>query len=263
MQLTKKNIEEIRLELARRRLLKFIELTKEDYETGWFHREVCEALEDFFADVVLKKSPRLMIFAPPRHGKSEIVSRRFPAWVFGLNPDIDIISCSYSSDLSMRLNRDLQRIMDEKIYKKIFPKTELFGKNIKTVAHGNFLRNSEIFEIVNRKGVFRAAGVGQGITGSGCSMLIIDDPIKDAKEANSPTVQASVEEWFQTTAFTRISPGGGCIVMLTRWHEYDLAGRILANAKKGEWKVIKYPAIAEEDEKYRKKGLLQSANKSS
>ena len=254
MFLTDLDLINIKKELARRRLIKFIQYTKPDYQTGWFHEEICGKLEKFFQDIKDKKSPKLMIFAPPRHGKSEIVSRRFPAWALGVDPDLEIISCSYSSDLSMRLNRDVQRIIDDKSYGELFPNTSLFGKNIRTVTHVNYLRNSDIFEIVNHKGVFRAAGVGQGITGSGCHLLIIDDPIKDAKEANSPTIQLATYEWWQTTAFTRIAPGGGAIVMMTRWNENDLAGKILEEAKAGEWEIIKYPAIALDDEPLRKEG---------
>ncbi len=115
-----------------------------------------------------------MVFMPPRHGKSEQVSRHFPAWAFGRNPDLSIIAASYASNLADRMNRDVQRIIDRKRYAEIFPGSRLFGKNIRTVATGSYLRNSEIFEIVGHEGSYRSVGVGGGITGMGADILDID-----------------------------------------------------------------------------------------
>src|SRR5699024_7208775 len=130
------------------------------------------------------KQPRLIIQAPPRSGKSELFSRRFPAWAFGQNPNLQIIAASYSTDLASRMNRDVQRIIDSEEYAGIFPETKLNSVNVATVS-GKALRNSEIFEIVGHAGAYRSAGVGAGITGMGADIGIIDDPVKDAKEANS------------------------------------------------------------------------------
>jgi predicted phage terminase large subunit-like protein len=197
-----------------------------------------------------------MLFMPPRHGKSELVSRRFPAYAFGRNPELQIISTSYGADLASRMNRDVQRIIEAPQYGEIFPGTELFGKNIRTIANGSFLRNSEIFEIVGHRGSYRSAGVGGGITGMGCNILIVDDPIKDAEQAYSEVYRDKVWEWFTSTAYTRLESGGGILIVLTRWHEDDLAGRLLQRELVGgdKWKVVTYPAIAEKDEKHRKNG---------
>lgn len=197
-----------------------------------------------------------MVFMPPRHGKSELVSRRFPAYVFGKNRDLQIISTSYGADLASRMNRDVQRIIDSPQYGDVFPETKLFGKNIQTIAYGSFLRNSEIFEIVGNRGSYRSAGVGGGITGMGCNILIVDDPIKDAEQAYSDVYRDKVWEWFTSTAYTRLESGGGVLIVLTRWHEDDLAGRLLQREVIGgdKWKVITYPAIAEKDELHRKEG---------
>ena len=118
------------------------------------------------------------------------------------------------------------------------------------------LRNSEIFEIVGHKGAYRSAGVGGGITGMGADISIIDDPVKDAAEANSQTFRDRVWEWYITTLYTRLSPKSGILLGMTRWHEDDLAGRLIQEAKKGgdKWKVLLFPAIAQEDEEFRKKG---------
>lgn len=248
--------DEIRTELARRKLAEFIRFTFRDYDPGWFHLEICELLDRFLADVFAKKSPRLMLFAPPRHGKSEIVSRRFPAYALGLQPDLSIIATSYGADLSSRLNRDVQRVIETREYDRLFPNTKLYGKNIRTVASGSYLRNSDIFEVVGHQGVYRSAGVGGGITGMGGDILLVDDPVKDAEQAGSEVYRAKVWEWFTSTAYTRLMPGGGILIILTRWHEDDLAGRLIAAAAAGgeEWQIAKYPAIAEQDEPNRRRG---------
>lgn len=198
-----------------------------------------------------------MVFMPPRHGKSELVSRFFPAWALGHNPNLTMIAASYSSDLSGQMNRDVQRIIDNPFYARVFENVGLFGKNTRTVANGSYLRNSDIFEIVGHRGIYRSAGVGGGITGMGADILNIDDPVKNAQEANSSTVRESVWDWYTNDAYTRLAPGGGVMLTMTRWHVDDLAGRLLAKMKSGEgdqWRVINFPAIAPTDEAHRKKG---------
>ena len=247
---------EIRQAIAQQSLIDFTLYTKPDYLAGWFAKELAEALDIFLQDVIEKKSPRLIIMAPPRHGKTELTSRRFPAYALGRYPDITFIATSYASDLSSSINRDVQRIIDSEEYHDLFPDTTLWGKNIRTVADGSYLRNSDVFEIVNRRGVYKSAGVGAGVTGRGGEVLLIDDPIKDAAEAHSEVVRQGVWDWYTSTLYTRAMPGGGILLIMTRWHEDDLAGRLLENMRKGgeQWKVIKFPAIAEEDEQHRKIG---------
>lgn len=242
-------------ELSRRNLIDFTIQTKPDFITGWFNKIIAQELQQFYQDVIDGKQPRLMIFAPPRSGKSELFSRRFPAWAFGKNPDLQMIACSYSADLASRMNRDVQRIMDEEAYHAIFPHSSLNNKRISTLS-GQALRNSEIFEITGHKGAYRSAGVGGGITGMGADIAIIDDPVKDAKEANSQTVRDSVWDWYTTTLYTRLSPKSGVLLGMTRWHEDDLAGRLLKEMENGgdKWRVVSFPAIAEQDEEYRKEG---------
>lgn len=222
---------------------------------GWVHREICETLEKFLQDVRDGKSPRLMISMPPRSGKSELVSRKFPAYAFGVDPDLQIIATSYGADMAQRFNRDVQRVIDNDLYKAAFPDTSLnAGKSNNT--KGAYIRTSELFEIVGHTGSYRSCGVGGGITGMGADILIIDDPVKDRKSANSATVRQSIYEWYTSTAYTRLSPGGGVIVMCTRWHVDDLLGMLLKEEQNGgdKWHVINYPAIAEHDEPHRKAG---------
>jgi predicted phage terminase large subunit-like protein len=168
-----------------------------------------------------------------------------------------MIAASYASELICRMNRDVQRIMDNPMYRQIFEGVGLYGKNIRTSATGSFLRNSDIFEIVDHSGVYRSAGVGGGITGMGGDILNIDDPVKDYQEAQSPTVRQAVWDWYTSTAYTRLSPGGGVLLTMTRWHKDDLAGRLLRRMSEGDgdqWEVISFPAIATHDESHRKEG---------
>ena len=193
----------------------------------------------------------------PTHN-SELASRRFPAYALGRYPDLSIISASYSADLSSRMNRDVQRIIDDPLYQAVFPDTRLSSKNIRTTAQGSYLRNSDIFEVVGHRGVYRSAGVGGGLTGMGADICILDDVIKDRASADSPTVLKGIWEWYTSTLYTRLAPGGGIILMNTRWSQRDLSGRLLEAEAQGDgdkWKVINFPAIAEHDEPpYRKAG---------
>ena len=234
---------ELTREKARRSIAEFCLYTDERYQMNWHHRLLCEYLDAF----TKKELRRLMVFMPPRHGKSELVSRKLPAFIFGRNPDASIISTSYSADLAQRMNRDVQRIIDSKPYAELFPETKLFGKNIRTVT-GHALRNSDIFEIVGHRGSYRGAGVGGGITGMGGDYIIIDDPIKNREEANSTTYREKLWEWYTSTLYTRQEKQGSILITLTRWHEDDLAGRLLELARKDrradQWEMLLLPAVA-------------------
>ncbi len=246
-------IQRARAELARRHLDDFAVQVNPALKLGWFHRELSQALEQFYADVEAGKSPRLMVFAPPRHGKSELFSRLFPAWALGKNPDMSIIATSYSTDLANRMNRDVQRFIDSPAYADVFKNTRLGDK------HGDESRTAAMFEIVGKRGAYRSAGVGTGITGMGADIAIIDDPVKDAQQASSQTFRDMAYEWYQSTLLTRVSPGGGVLLAMTRWHVDDLAGRILQNDP--DFKVLSYKAIADCDEPNRRQGEALDANR--
>jgi predicted phage terminase large subunit-like protein len=148
------------------------------------------------------------------------------------------------------MNRDVQRIISDELFSYLYPETKLPG-----FREG--LRTSEIFEIAGKNGVYRSAGVGGGITGMGGDIILIDDPFKDRAAADSPTIRQTIWDWYTSTLYTRLSPGGGLIVINTRWHHDDLSGRLLAEAGAGQgdkWRVVNFPAIAEQDEEFRKRG---------
>lgn len=238
------NRQEVKQEKARRKLRNFIAYTMPEYNFNWHHEYMIERLQAF----VEGRVNRLMVFMPPRHGKSQLVSRHAPAFIFGQNPDARIIACSYSADLASSMNRDVQRIMTSEEYVSLFPEARLNSKNVVTTQ--NWLRNSTIFEIVERKGYYVSAGVGGAITGKGADFAIIDDPVKNAEEAASPTYRQRHWDWYTSTLYTRLEKGGSVLLTLTRWHEDDLAGRLLAlqeeNADADRWEVISFPAVRED-----------------
>ncbi|MBR1694479.1 MAG: terminase family protein, partial [Selenomonas sp.] len=192
-------LEAIQKEQARRSMARFALYTDPRYKMNWHHRLICDRLDQW----IRHKIKRLMIFMPPRHGKSELVSRKLPAYIFGINPDASIIGTSYSADLATAMNRDVQRIIDSEIYNSLFPETTLNGSNIRTVS-GSALRNSDKFEIVGHRGMYRSAGVDGGITGMGGDYIIIDDPIKNRQDANSQTMRQHVWDWYTSTLYTRL-----------------------------------------------------------
>src|SRR3990172_2712893 len=227
-------------ELARRRLIDFSILTRKGYIPNWHHYIIAEKLEA----VERGEITRLAIFMPPRHGKTELASIRFPAWCVGRNPEKHIIAASYSGDLATDFGRQVRNLVADELYVELFSK--ILSDDSTAADRWNTVKN----------GRYVSAGVGGPIVGRGADILLIDDPIKDYEEAHSAVIRQKVWDWYTTVALTRLHQNGAIILIETRWHEDDLAGRILRSAKEtGEhWDIISFPAIAEEDEEHRKKG---------
>ena len=239
MQLVIPDAKQVQQVMAKRKLIWFTQYTKPDYLTGWFSKEVCEALDQFLEDVIAKKSPRLMLFSPRRHGKSELVSRRFPAYALGKHPDLDIIAASYGATLASELCRDVQRIIDSPEYVSVFPDTKLVGPGSRAA---NAVRTSDAFDIVGHKGSYFCAGVGGGATGRGSNCfpagtLITTDcgevPIEEIVRATSPCKVLSyskearlewkrAENWSSSTAsgLRRITTSSGRVVVATSEHPF-------------------------------------------
>ena len=232
-------------ELCRRNFLPFVMRTTAKYHAGWVHKDIARRLEKFSADVVQKKSPRLMLFMPPRHGKSQLTSKRFPAWHLGRNPTHEFINCSYAGSLSNDFSRDVRAVMRDPDYATLFPKSRL-DPDSQSVEHW----------LTTQGGGFVSAGVGGGITGKGAHILVIDDPVKNHEDADNEKTRDGVYDWYTSTAYTRLAPGGGILIIMTRWHDDDLAGRLIREMDNGgeEWEIVNYPAVAEKDEKYRLEG---------
>lgn len=232
----------LRRRSARKKLIDFIRYMNPDYVVSGFALSVCEELESFYRAVVAGDRPILIIQAPPQHGKSEIVSRNLPAWLFGKNPEFKIGGLSYGKDLATDMNRDIQRIMMSEEYARIFPCAFLNSKRVVTVEVEP-KRNSETFELMNHSGRYIAQGVGGPLTGKQLDIGIIDDPIKNAQEALSQTVKDAVWNWYISTFLTRMSKYSGQIIMATRWATDDLSGRVLESNRRA--KVVSFPAISE------------------
>ena len=172
-----------------------------------------------------------MIFMPPRHGKSELASKRFPAWCLGRDPKRQIIAASYNSDLANDFGRNVRNLVAEPEFGQVFPNVSL-APDSQAANRMN----------TNHKGAYVAAGVGTAVTGRGAHIALIDDPFKDREEADSERRRDLVWDWYRSTLYTRLMPGGAIVLIQTRWHEDDLAGRILEQ-EAGQWEVLELPAI--------------------
>lgn len=217
----------------------FLKYANSSFQLKWYHRVIAEHCQRLLAGEI----KNLMVFVPPQHGKSEIISRLFPAWALGKNPDLKIVGSSYSADLAEQFSRSIQRTIDSEDYQAIFPNTYLNGSNVRTDTKG-YLRNVDIFECVGHKGFYKAVGVCGGLTGTPVDIAIIDDPVKDAIEANSATYRQRVWDWYTTVLSTRLHNNSKQLFIMTRWHEDDLAGRILKR-QADKWTVLSIPAICE------------------
>jgi predicted phage terminase large subunit-like protein len=220
---------------ARRDLISFTEYTFPQYERALHLQLIAEKLEA----VERGEIDRLMIFMPPRHGKSELASKRFPAWYLGRHPDRQVIAASYNSELASGFGREVRNIVRDQRYRNTFPHVALADDS---QAANRWSTNGG--------GVYVAAGVGTAVTGRGAHLLLIDDPVKDWEEAESETRREMVWNWYASTAYTRLMPGGAIVLIQTRWHADDLAGRLLAAEERGgdQWEKLILPAINEAGE---------------
>lgn len=177
----------------------------------------------------LAPGDNLMIFLPPRHGKSEMLTVRYAAWYLETYPDRRVIVGAYNQTLANKFSRKTRAVARTRIP---LDKERTAVEDWQT-THG---------------GGLRAVGVGAGITGQGGDLIIIDDPVKSREEANSATYRDRVYDWYTDDLYTRREPGASMILIMTRWHEDDLAGRILASDDAGSWRVLTLPALAEPDD---------------
>lgn len=227
--------------LAKRKFADFVSYTKEDYHFNWHHTALCNQLERFAKGEIKK----LMVFMPPQHGKSQLTTRHFPAYVLGIRPTAKICVCSYSATLAQSFNRDIQRIIDDIPYHEVFPNTLLNQSNVTTDAHGAYLRNADIFETLNFRGFVKTVGVGGSLTGTPIDVGIIDDPFKDREEAMSIRIRDKVWSWYTDVFKTRLHNDSQELLIMTRWDADDLAGRILK--QENDWEVITFQAIKERE----------------
>lgn len=241
----------LRVKKARESLISFTEMTMPDpedpddvdksrYKPVRHHETICAALEE----VEKGHYQRLIISMPPRHGKSELASRRFPAWFMGKDPYRQVLFATYNAELAAGFGRSVREVMRQPAFQQVFP-----GCKLRTGSQSADRLETE------EGGVAGFVGVGGGLTGKGADLLIIDDPIKDREEADSKRERDKLWEWFTQVAMTRLMDGGRVVIIMTRWHEDDLVGR-LTDPKNPcyndelaqQWKVLSLPAIAEGDD---------------
>lgn len=244
------------LELCRRHFLPFVtHVFTGDYIVQRETQLVAAKLERFLHDIEAGKQARLMIIMPPRVGKSEMVSRMFPAWLLGQHPDWNVGVISYGDDLAWEMSGDCRAIVQDEAYAEIFgrvfkdpndPTEDIveLDTNAKSVKH---------WKIRGHRGGYRAAGINGALTGKGFNCLILDDPTKGRKEADSKDYRDEVWMQFKGTFYPRRERGGGAgiIVMGTAWHIDDIIGRIRTENQENEdsplsdhWEIIHIPAQA-------------------
>lgn len=211
------------------------------YVAAMHHRLIARALEK----VESGEWTRLIITMPPRHGKTELATKRFPPWFVGRDPYRHIIVASYADDLAQEFGREVREIMRAPFYKQVFPEAVLrkgsaSADRLQTTAGG-------ILVFTGRKG---------GLTGKGADLLLIDDPVKDREEADSQAMRNKMWSWFSDVAMSRLmNTSARVVIIMTRWHEDDIVGRltdpenVCYNADEAsKWKILKLPALAEDND---------------
>lgn len=214
--------------LARERIEEFCARMDPMYQRAAHSRLLCEHLEA----LERRDIEALIVEEPPRHSKSYHVSERFPAWYLGRNPAHQVILASYGAELAMGLARKARSLLGEGTY----PFDVRVAKGAAAVNRWH----------TTLGGTMLAAGVGGAMTGFGAHLLLIDDPVKDRKQADSGLYRETAWSWYQEVARTRLMPRGVQTVTMTRWHEDDLVGRILNSAGASKWTVLRLPAVAED-----------------
>jgi len=217
---------------ARSHLIPFAVRVQPGYQPSAVHYLIASYLER----IDRRDITRLIVEIPPRHGKTNLISELFPAWYLGRHPDQRIIGTSYAGGLANRISRRARNVLDSPLWP--FP----------DVGIARDLGAVQSWDLAGHRGGYIAAGVGGGIGGHGAHVLLIDDPFKNAMEAESHTVRESVWEWYTSTAYTRLMEDSAVIIVSTRWHEDDLIGRILRSQDADRWTVIHLPAVAEDDD---------------
>lgn len=232
--------------LARQSMTGYTRYMFKGYDENWHHRVICNALDRALS----RKSKRLIITTSPRHGKSELVSRLFPSYAFGRDPSLNVMTASYGDKLAKINNRAVQRYIGSADYSDVFPETKLpSGKADENGVVA--IKTQNAFEIENHPGIYLSSGVSGSQTGMGFHVGIIDDPFKNREEAESLTIRDSVWDWYLSTFYTRqIGSDASIIIIVTRWHEDDLVGRLLEqqelNPDADQWELINLPGIIEE-----------------
>lgn len=218
------------LEAAKDRLLSYCSLTNPNYEMPAHIVQLAGVLEK----VASGELKRVIVTIPPRHGKSFLCSQYFPAWFLGKNPHLNIITSTYGQDLSDDFGRKIRDLITQPVFKAIFPECALrsdtkAANRMETTLGGSYF----------------GVGAGGPITGRGADILLIDDPIKNREEADSEVNRKKIYDWFRSVAYTRLMPGGRVVIIMTRWHEEDLVGKIIEESAE-DWHRVDFKALGDD-----------------
>lgn len=209
------------------------------YRDAPHHRSIARHLEA----VERGEITRLMITMPPRHGKSMLASEFFPAWYLGRNPDHYVVTATYAQELADDFGRKVKNQIEDFGFKAIFPGVGLAGDSKSAKRFHIQEMEGGIEHATNQRGAFYAVGVGGPLTGRGAHLLLIDDPVKNREDAESEVIRKKTKDWYTSTAYTRLMPGGRVVLIQTRWHEDDLSGWLQAEHQHEGWVVLNLPAI--------------------
>lgn len=209
------------------------------YRDAPHHRLIARHLEA----VERGEITRLMITMPPRHGKSMLASEFFPAWYLGRNPDHYVVTATYAQDLADDFGRKVKNQIEDFGFKAIFPGVGLADDSKSAKRFHIQEAAGGIEHATNQRGAFYAVGVGGPLTGRGAHLLLIDDPVKNREDAESEVIRKKTKDWYTSTAYTRLMPGGRVVLIQTRWHEDDLSGWLQVEHKHEGWVVLDLPAI--------------------
>lgn len=226
------------------RLISYAAYQWPSYRDAHHHRLIARHLEM----VERGEITRLMITMPPRHGKSMLASEFFPAWYLGRNPDHYVVTATYAQDLADDFGRKVKNQIEDAAFKAIFPGVGLAGdsKSAKRFHVDGGIGGLE--HATNQRGAYYAVGVGGPLTGRGAHLLLIDDPVKNREDADSEVVRKKMRDWYASTAYTRLMPGGRIVIIQTRWHEADLSGWLQEDHADEGWVVLDLPAISPKGE---------------
>lgn len=197
--------------------------------------EVHLYLSNLIEDRLRQGNARLCLSLPPRHGKSELISRTMPLWYFAQNPKAQVIQVSYGANLSSDFGSEVRSTMTTPLYSALYPHSVPTGDG-----------ESGLQWVTKAKGTYKGVGIGGSITGFGADLIIVDDIVKNRQTAHSAAFKRQIREGFGPTLFTRLLPGGSVIVLNTRWTDDDLIG-MLSQELEG-WEYINLKAIAEADD---------------
>lgn len=221
------------------RLISYAAYQWPGYRDAAHHRLIARHLEA----VERGDITRLMITMPPRHGKSMLASEFFPAWYLGRNPDHYVVTATYAQELADDFGRKVKNQIEDTAYAAIFPGVGL-ADDSKSAKRFHIEGQQGGYEhSLSQRGAFYAVGVGGPLTGRGAHLLLIDDPVKNREDAESEVIRKKTKDWYTSTAYTRLMPGGRIVVIQTRWHEDDLSGWLQAEHSHEGWVVLDLPAI--------------------